>query len=268
MNYLRDVVHNMVAGCRLALMLPVRRDSFRLGIDQAVLLLLASFVLWLGYSFLITDPKREFNAYGLSHTASIYLLFLFSVYLIARIQGIPWAAGTLLVILLTGWLATHIGKRRTFMITISISLVGYALKWVGYNPDHPYWLLFAAPLVAFGVGSLFTLMGSMISDVCDHDELETGQRREGVFGAIYWWMVKIGFSIAALAGGYLLEASGYDVALPAQSETTLVWLRLFDVAAPLITSVIAIAIMATYPITEQRAYEIRAELERRRGKLA
>ncbi|MDH3596688.1 MAG: hypothetical protein OEU09_10470 [Rhodospirillales bacterium] len=99
MNHLRDVAGNMIAGFRLALMLPVRRDSFRLSIDQAVLLLLASFALWLGYSFFITAPEREFNFYGLSHTASVYLLFLFSVYLVARIQGAPSTAGALLVLM-------------------------------------------------------------------------------------------------------------------------------------------------------------------------
>ncbi|NIV45510.1 MAG: MFS transporter, partial [Gammaproteobacteria bacterium] len=114
---------------------------------------------------------------------------------------------------------------------------------VGYNPDHPYWLLFAAPLVAFGVGSLFTLMGSMIADVCDYDELETGQRREGVFGAIYWWMVKIGMALAGLLTGIMLNASGFDVELEAQPEKTLFLLRVFDVGVPLVTSAIAIAIM-------------------------
>jgi GPH family glycoside/pentoside/hexuronide:cation symporter len=146
-------------------------------------------------------------------------------------------------------------------------LVGYALKWVGYNPDHPYWLLYAAPLVAFGVGSLFTLMGSMIADVCDYDELTTHQRREGVFGAIYWWMVKIGMALAGLLTGIMLNASGFAVELETQPETTLFLLRVFDVGVPLITSAIAIAVMLTYPITERRAYEIRSELEQRRGKL-
>ena len=181
--------------------------------------------------------------------------------------GMLTALFTLAVIPFTAWLATRLGKRRTFFLTISISLAGYALKWIGYNPDHPYWLLFAAPFVAFGTGSLFTLMGSMIADVCDYDELETGQRREGVFGAIYWWMVKIGMSLAGLLTGIMLTASGFDVALETQPERTLFLLRVFDVGVPLLTSALAIAIMLTYPINEQKAYEIRAELERRRGKL-
>jgi GPH family glycoside/pentoside/hexuronide:cation symporter len=39
-------------------------------------------------------------------------------------------------------------------------------------------------------------MMSMTADVCDLDELKSGLRREGIFGAIYWWMVKFGFAIA------------------------------------------------------------------------
>jgi GPH family glycoside/pentoside/hexuronide:cation symporter len=103
--------------------------------------------------------------------------------------------------------------------------------------------------------------------VCDYDELGTGRRREGVFGAIYWWMVKIGMALAGLLTGLMLNASGFDVVLEAQSQKTLFLLKLFDVGVPLVTSALAIAIMLSYQISERRAYEIRAELERRRGKL-
>ena len=215
-----------------------------------------------------------FNGYQLGISFSLYVMiyYLFGGDNSQAGELLGWfgtltAAATLVVIPVTGWLATRIGKRRTFLITVSISLVGYALKWFGYNPDHPYWLLYAAPFVAFGVGSLFTLMGSMIADVCDYDELTTHKRREGVFGAIYWWMVKIGMALAGLLTGIMLNASGFAVELAAQPETTLFLLRVFDVGVPLITSALAIFIMFTYQISERRAYEIRAELERRRGRL-
>ncbi len=215
-----------------------------------------------------------FNGYQLGMSFSIYVMiyFLFAGddYQAGRLLG--WfgtvtAASTLLVIPITGFVATRIGKRRTFFLTISLSLVGYVAKWIGYNPQHPYWLLAAAPLVAFGVGSLFTLMGSMIADVCDYDELATGKRREGVFGAIYWWMVKIGMALAGLLTGIMLNVSGFDVALKeSQAGTTLFLLRVFDVGVPLVTSTLAILIMMTYTITEEKAYAMRDDLERRRGK--
>ena len=77
-------------------------------------------------------------------------------------------------------------------------------------------------------------------------------------------MVKIGMALAGMLTGILLNASGFAVELEAQTRETLFLLRVFDVGVPLVTSAIAIAVMARYPITEQRAYEIRDELERRR----
>lgn len=214
-----------------------------------------------------------FNGFQLGMSFSIYVMiyYLFNGNDSQAGKLMGWfgmltSIATLVVIPLTAWIATKIGKRKTFLITISLSLIGYGLKWVGYNPEHPYWLLFAAPFIAFGTGSLFTLMGSMIADVCDYDELETKERREGVFGAIYWWMVKVGMALAGLLTGIMLKVSGFDVALETQTAKTLFMVRIFDVTVPFITSVIAIYIMASYTITEKRAHEIRAELESRRGK--
>jgi GPH family glycoside/pentoside/hexuronide:cation symporter len=72
---------------------------------------------------------------------------------------------------------------------------------------------------------------------------------------------------AALAiGGILLNVTGFDVALGGdQADSTIFLMRIFDVAVPLITSAIAIWMIASYPITEQKAHEVRQELERRRG---
>jgi len=221
-----------------------------------------------------------FNGYILGTSFSLYVMIYYVFGGAAELDGAKSIAGelnfwfgfltavcTLAVIPLTGLISTKIGKRRTFLLMISLSLLGYAMKWVGYNPQHPYWLLAACPFIACGTGSLFTLMGSMVADVCDYDAIESNERREGVFGAIYWWMVKVGMGLASLLTGVMLKVSGFDVALGAdQPEKTLFFLRVFDVGVPLFTSAIAIWIMATYSITEAKAHEIRLELERRRDK--
>jgi GPH family glycoside/pentoside/hexuronide:cation symporter len=181
-------------------------------------------------------------------------------------SGTLSAAGTFFVIVFITWLATKVGKRRAFFAATGVSIVGYGLKWWCYNPDIPWLLLVPAPLMAFGLGGLFTLMGSMIADVVDLDELETEERREGMFGSIYWWVVKLGMAAALAGGGLLLEATGFDVALDgAQTDATLLWMRLFDISVPIVTSAVAIWIVASYEITEQKAREVRVELERRRG---
>ncbi len=107
----------------------------------------------------------------------------------------------------------------------------------------------------------------MIADVVDADELKTHERREGMFGSIFWWMVKLGMAAALAGGGYLLNATGFDVALEgAQTARTITLLRLFDAVIPMVTSAIAIWAVATFPITEEKAREVRDELERRRGR--
>ncbi len=166
-------------------------------------------------------------------------------------------------------LSTLLGKRNAFFITIAISIFGYALKWICFTPDNPILVIIPPMFFSFGLGGLFTLMGSMIADVCDLDELETGERREGMFGSIYWWVVKLGLAAAMAAGGFLLSATGFDVALGgAQSAETLFYMRLADVLVPVLCSLVAIWMVATYPITEQMAHEVRQKLEQRRGKVA
>jgi GPH family glycoside/pentoside/hexuronide:cation symporter len=186
----------------------------------------------------------------------------------AGYNGTLGAVSTFAIIFLITWLATQIGKRKAFFFSTGVSILGYGLKWFCYDVQRPWLVLLPAPLIAFGLGGLFTLMGSMIADVVDEDELTSFQRREGMFGSIYWWVVKVGMAAALAAGGFMLNATGFDVALQAQSERTLLLLRVCDVFVPMITSGLAIWMIASYPITEERAHDTRLQLEKRRGTAA
>ena len=106
----------------------------------------------------------------------------------------------------------------------------------------------------------------MIADVVDADELETHERREGMYGSIFWWVVKLGMAVALAAGGILLNVTGFDVALEGnQGEQTILLLRICDALIPFVASAVAIWAITTFSITEEKAHEIRQELERRRG---
>ena len=181
--------------------------------------------------------------------------------------GTLGAACSFLVIILVTWLGTRLGKRHAFFVSTGLSMVGYAIKWVCYTPDAPLLVLLPAPLLAFGLGGLFTLMPSMIADVVDEDELQTHERREGMYGAIFWFVVKVGMAAALAGGGLLLGLTGFDVALGGhQAPATILEMRLLDALVPFVTSGIAIWAVASYPMTEARAAEVRKELDgRRRG---
>ena len=67
-------------------------------------------------------------------------------------------------------------------------------------------------------------------------------------------------------GGFLLNATGFDVALGGnQSAQTITLMRLFDAFLPFVASGVAIWAIAAYPITEQAAHATRQKLEARRG---
>jgi len=174
-------------------------------------------------------------------------------------------------IVVVTWLGTRIGKRRAFFVSTGISMLGYALKWFCYRPEYPMLALVPAPFLAFGLSGLFTLMGSMIADVVDLDELKNmdaqgrSQRREGMFGSIYWWVVKVGQAAAIALGGLLLVATGFDIDLGAnQAVRTLALMRAFDAFVPFLASGLAIYAIAKFPISEEMARRTREELERRR----
>jgi len=221
-----------------------------------------------------------FNGFMLGSVFSAYVIFFYVFKNIGSLDMAYDQGGTLLgfygmltaictvgVVALIPWLSRKIGKREAFFITIPISILGYALKWIGYDQSQPYLLLMCAPLIAFGLGSLFTLVLSMVADACDIDELQTGKRREGMFSAVYWLMVKIGLGFAGFVGGAMLTGTGFrQEAGLAQPDETLLWMRIFDVCIPIVTSIIALFIIKTIDITEEKAHDVRRQLEERRGK--
>jgi len=181
-------------------------------------------------------------------------------------SGLLQAVTALIVIFIVTVLATKIGKRRAFYVSTGISMIGYALKWFCYTPDNPWLVLIPAPLMAFGLAGLFTLMPSMVADVVDADEVNTHERREGMYGSIFWWVVKLGQSIAIFGGGLLLVWTGFDVDFGGdQSAETIRLMRLCDAFIPFVASGIAIWAIASYSITEEKAYAVRKQLEERRG---
>lgn len=172
---------------------------------------------------------------------------------------------TFIVIPIVAWMSKKIEKKKTFLICQGISIFGYILLWFLFIPGKPYMFLFALPFFSFGIGSLFTMMMSMTADVCDMDELASGKRREGVFGAIYWWMVKFGFAIAGLLTGVIMSAVAFEAGAATQPEGAVTGLRLFFSGIPICGTLIAMWIMKDYDLSEEKAKEIKQALDQRKA---
>jgi len=173
---------------------------------------------------------------------------------------------TFIVIPAVAWMSKKLGKKKAFMLSQSISLVGYIMLYFLFIPGKPWMYIIALPFFSFGIGSLFTIMMSMTADVIDIDEINTGKRREGIFGAIYWWMVKVGYGIAGALSGVIITVVGFNSDLATTDQQAAVdGLHAFFCFFPMIGTILAMLIMRNYSITEERATEIRAELEKRKN---
>ena len=230
----------------------------------------SSFVRLCGATFLV------FNGFQIVASFSYFIIVFY------MFRGDYGAAGTwpawfstvsalctaFLIIPIITIMSNKWGKKNAFIIATFISIIGYSLKWWGFNPENPWMIFMPVPFMVFGIGGLFTLMLSMTADVCDLDELNNGMpRKEATFGAIYWWMVKLGQALALVLGGLVLKLVGFDQNATIQTAETLTHLRLADILVPAFTAGLAILVMWKYDLTAERAGEIKEELIRRRGEL-
>jgi GPH family glycoside/pentoside/hexuronide:cation symporter len=154
------------------------------------------------------------------------------------------------------------GKKNAFLISQSISIIGYVLFWFLFVPGKPYLFLYALPFFSFGIGSLFTVMMSMTADVCDYEEYQNGlPRKEGIFGAFYWWMVKFGTAIAGLFTGLIMSYVGFNPDAGVQTDEAINGLRLAYTLIPITGTLLAIYVMRDYEIDEEEANRIRELLK-------
>lgn len=163
------------------------------------------------------------------------------------------------------WLSGRLGKRRALVAIYWLTVAGGVAKWFVFSPRHP-WLIFIDPVFCGPIWiAVNVLMASMLADICDEDELVSGQRREGMFGAIFSWVQKMAVSLSFLGTGLTLQLSGFAQKLGGhQSSGTFTTMRLFLVGSASVTALLAIVALRFYPLTAERAAETRRLLEARR----
>lgn len=164
--------------------------------------------------------------------------------------------------------ANRFGKREAAIGTCIAAYFAFGGTWFFYNPNIPFLQVFASGGMALVCAGIWMLSSSMLADVMDHDELNTGKRREGSFNACSSYTQKLGLSIGAASAGIILSLTGFDAKLEgAQTEQTLTMIRVFLAGIPIVGATLALIIVYRFPLTRQRMAEIRRELELRRGKV-
>ena len=166
-------------------------------------------------------------------------------------------------------LSKRLGKRHVYFMGATFwIIVQFFLFWI--QPGQFYLLLGLAILAGAGASVAYLIPWSMLPDVVDVDELNTGLRREGVYYGFFVFLQKLGISLGLALSNLAFEATGYinavpGEAYPVQPASVQLALRLFISFVPAVVLLLSFPIVYKYPITRQRHAEIRAELAARKA---
>ncbi len=166
-------------------------------------LTLTIFTLAMGFNFvnLLGSYIPIFYIFGGDKVAGAYLL---------GINGTVWAVTGLAAVFPLNWISPRLGKRKTLMLAIGLMAAAQISKIFFYNPQYPYLIVIPTMLLSAGMLFFFTLGASMVGDICDEDDLNTGKRTEGSFYSIFWWFIKMGTALASFVAGALIVFTMFD----------------------------------------------------------
>jgi Na+/melibiose symporter-like transporter len=125
-----------------------------------------------------------------------------------------------------------------------------------------YFLPFAV-LAGFGTGGLFTLPLSMIADVIDLEELQTGKRSEGTYYGCLTLFYKFSQSITLLLVGFILDIIKFNSSLPIQSEGTVTTLGLVLSIATTASFIAAFISIKKYSLNRFTVEDIQKQIAER-----
>jgi len=167
-----------------------------------------------------------------------------------------------------GFISKRIGKRHGMMAVQFSAIAIFVGTWWLYDPSIKWLQLVASGGISFTGAGFWTLYGSIGADVIDYDELESGKRREGAFSACGSWIMKVGMAIGAGCSGIILSATGFDAELGAdQLPSAIFWIRFLLAAIPVIGLIIAFFALRRFGLNQDTMYDIRRQLEERRGEV-
>ncbi len=216
---------------------------------------LLSVVLIYYATYYMRIPDGYYSAGGVSLPAMSAILL--------AVQG-----SSLIFIFIWSWVAHRLEKRTVYIIGATIWLI-VLLILSFITPDMRSLVLPLGVMAGAGVAVAYLIPWSMMADVMEVDEWNTGLRREGIFYGFMVFLQKISIAIAGFLVTFSLARTGYitptdTVGIPVQPESTLWAIRLFIGPVPAVILVISIIIAVYYPITRAGHAELVERLDKRR----
>ena len=224
------------------------------------------FVILLLYKFCQILGERVFN--GLLFYLGMYYVCKGDKNLSTSITGLGGTIGSFLgfvVLPLIPLLSRKLGKRAGLTLPAGIAFAMALSMPVILKPAVPYLLLL--PILLLMTLSIIanTMTNAILPDICDLDELENGQRREGLYTAVVAFVSKLEISLTVLVVGYLVDLSGFNPKLTTQPDavmTKMLWMAIIPTG---FFTFAGLMLALRFRMTEETMDGIRKQLESRRA---
>lgn len=174
----------------------------------------------------------------------------------------------LLMLFVWGALSKRWGKKAVYFMGMSLWIIAQAGLFF-LQPNQIGLMYVLAIMAGVGVSTAYLIPWSMIPDVIELDELNTGQRREGIFYAFMVFLQKLGLALGLFLVGTALETAGFkeavpgQAALPIQPDSALQAIRFAVGPLPMIALICGLALAYFYPLTREVHAEILLKLKER-----
>lgn len=176
--------------------------------------------------------------------------------------------GTALLMLFV-WSAVskRVGKKAVYFMGMSLWIIAQAGLFL-LQPGQVFLMYVLAVMAGFGVSTAYLIPWSMLPDVIELDELQTGQRREGIFYSFVVLLQKVALAIAISLVLKSLDWAGYvkptlENAAPNQPDAVLFAIRVAIGPLPTIALIMGMILAYFYPITREVHAEILLKLRER-----
>ncbi|MBT6770606.1 MAG: MFS transporter [Opitutales bacterium] len=162
----------------------------------------------------------------------------------------------------TKFLSNRFGKRNLLIALSSMNAVLIAAFF--FIPPQQYGLMiFVNCIGAFISGPTPALVWAMYADCADYGEWKTGRRTTALIFSALQFAQKMGLAVGAGGSGFILALFGF-VANTAQSDSSMLGIRLMFSLFPALLAILGIVAVVFYRLNEEQVSEIEIELEKRR----
>ncbi|NJR25088.1 MAG: MFS transporter [Richelia sp. CSU_2_1] len=161
------------------------------------------------------------------------------------------------------------GKKAVYFMGMSLWMIAQAGLFF-LQPGQVALMYVLAVMAGVGVSTAYLVPWSMIPDVIELDELQTGERREGIFYAFMVLLQKIGLALGLWLVGQALEVAGFLPTVPGQPppvqpDSALLAIRVAIGPLPTIALILGMILAYFYPITREVHAEILLKLRERKA---